>query len=41
MSWQTMEWNKQSIGRRGEILTEDVYRCGFCKGMGVISKKKK
>lgn len=40
MSWQTMELDQQSIGRRGEILTRDVYRCGFCKGTGLLSSQK-
>ncbi len=40
MNWRTMEWNKQPIGRRGEILTKDVYRCGFCKGTGLLPSKK-
>ena len=40
MSWQKMDWNKQVAGRRGEILVKDVYRCGFCKGTGLLSSIK-
>ena len=40
MVWRTMEWSSQSIGRRGEILTKDVYRCGFCSGTGLLSSQK-
>ena len=40
MSWRTMEWSRQSIGRRGEILTKDIYRCGFCGGTGLLSSGK-
>jgi DnaJ-class molecular chaperone len=40
MSWRTMEWSSQSIGQRGEILTKDVYRCGFCRGTGLLSSQK-
>ena len=40
MSWRTMEWNSQSIGRRGEILAKIVYRCGFCQGTGLLSSAK-
>ena len=40
MNWRTIEWSRQSIGRRGEILTKDVYRCGFCKGTGLLFSKK-
>ena len=40
MNWRTMEWSSQSIGRRGEILTKDVYRCGFCRGTGLLSSQK-
>ena len=40
MAWKTMEWNSQSIGRRGKILTKDVYRCGFCRGTGLLSSQK-
>jgi len=41
MSWRTIEWGEQSIGRRGEILTRHVFRCGFCRGTGVVSTKRK
>jgi len=40
MSWRTMEWSGRSMGRRGEILTKDVCRCGFCGGTGLLSSQK-
>lgn len=35
-----MGWDKQNIGRRGEILIKDVYRCSFCGGTGLLFSKK-
>jgi len=40
MSWGIIDVNKQSMGKRGEILTRAVYRCGFCRGTGLLSSKK-
>ena len=40
MSWKSIEWDKQRIGKRGEILTRASYRCGFCRGTGLLSSQK-
>jgi len=40
MKRKTMEWNSRSIGRKGEVLTKGEYKCGFCRGTGLLSAKK-
>jgi DnaJ-class molecular chaperone len=40
MNWKTFDWKSQKVGQKGEVLTRDVYRCGFCKGKGIVSRNK-
>lgn len=40
MYWKTFDWKSQKVGRKGEVLTKAVYKCGFCKGTGLMPSKK-
>jgi len=40
MEWKTFDWKSQKAGRVGEVLTKAVYKCGFCKGTGLMPSKK-
>jgi len=39
MDWKTFDWRSQKVGQKGEVLNKTVYRCGYCKGSGLISSK--
>jgi DnaJ-class molecular chaperone len=38
MDWKIFDWQSQKVGQKGEVLNRSDYRCGFCKGKGIISK---
>ena len=40
MDWKTYDWQSQKVGQKGEALKRNDYRCGFCKGKGIISHNK-
>jgi len=40
MDWKAYDWQSQKVGQKGEVLTRNDYRCGFCKGKGIISHNK-
>ena len=40
MNWRTYDWKNQKVGQRGEVLDRGDYRCGFCKGTGIVSTTK-
>ena len=40
MDWKSFDWKSQKIGQIGEVLNKTVYRCGFCKGEGLLISKK-
>ena len=40
MYWKTFDWKSQKVGQRGEVLYKASYRCGFCKGTGLMPSKK-
>jgi len=39
MEWKSFDWKSQKVGQKGEVLNKTVYKCGFCKGAGLISSK--
>ena len=40
MYWKTFNWKSQKVGQKGEVLTKTSYKCGFCKGTGLMPSKK-
>ena len=40
MEWKTYDWQSQKVGQKGEALKRNDYKCGFCKGKGIISHNK-
>ena len=40
MYWKTFDWKSQKVGQKGEILNKTDYKCGFCKGTGLMPSKK-
>jgi len=40
MDWKTYDWHSQKVGQKGEALKRNDYKCGFCKGKGIISHNK-
>ena len=39
MIWKTFDWKSHKIGRKGEALYKTRYKCGFCKGKGLMPSK--
>lgn len=39
MDWKTFDWRSQKVGKKGEVLNKTVYKCGFCKGTGLMPSK--
>ncbi len=40
MEWKTYDWRNQKVGQKGKVLTKVTYKCGFCKGQGLMSSKR-
>jgi len=40
MYWKTFDWKSQKVGQKGEVLYKTSYRCGFCKGTGLMPSRK-
>jgi len=40
MEWRVFDWQSQKVGQKGEVLNRNDYKCGFCKGKGIISHNK-
>lgn len=38
--WRIYDWQSQKVAQKGEVLNGGVYPCGFCKGKGLIPRKK-
>jgi len=40
MHWKSFNWKSQKAGQKGEVLTKAIYKCGFCKGAGLMPSRK-
>lgn len=40
MYWKTFDWKSHKVGQKGEVLNKTVYKCGFCKGAGLMPSKR-
>jgi len=40
MKWKTFDYKSKKPGRKSEVLTKTIYRCGFCSGKGFMPSKK-
>jgi len=40
MYWKTFDWKSQKVGQKGEVLGKVVYKCAFCKGAGLMPRRR-
>ena len=40
MEWKIVDFKGHRAGKRGQVLTAQRYRCGFCAGRGFMPSKK-
>jgi len=40
MDWETIDFKSQKPGKKGEVLNNQIYRCGFCGAKGFMPSKK-